>query len=165
MHCETIKNEQRIRKDANKENKNIKELMNKCVQIIFDSIKETSPNMVEDNFISDESEDKIKNEKNNLEDNEQEEEFDIDYITEAVKKFQNYNIEMAKNLKKVEEEKEKYEKQAHENSVKAEAYKNALDQAINKINQGDEANISDVNNKSQNKKNISFEGEGEISFK
>jgi hypothetical protein len=147
------------------ENKKIKGLMNKCVQIIFDTIKETSPNMVEDNFISDESEDKIKNEKNNLEDNEQEEEFDIDYITEAVKKFQNYNIEMAKNLKKVEEEKEKYEKQAHENSVKAEAYKNALDQAINKINQGDEANISDVNNKSQNKKNISFEGEGEISFK
>ena len=119
---------------SKQENKKIKGLMNKCVQIIFDTIKETSPNMVEDNFISDESEDKIKNEKNNLEDNEQEEEFDIDYITEAVKKFQNYNIEMAKNLKKVEEEKEKYEKQAHENSVKAEAYKNALDQAINKKN-------------------------------
>jgi len=29
-----------------------------------------------------------------------EEEFDIDYITEAVKKFQNYNIEMAKKFKK-----------------------------------------------------------------
>ena len=43
------------------ENKKIKGLMNKCVQIIFDTIKETSPNMVEDNFISDESEDKIKN--------------------------------------------------------------------------------------------------------
>ena len=148
------------------ENKKLKELMNKCVQIIFDSIKETSPNMVDDNFISDESEDKIKNEKNNIEDNEQEEEFDMNYISEAVKKFQNYNIEMVKNLKKAEEEKEKFEKEAHENLIKAEAYKNTLDQAINKINQGEEGNTSDIsNNKSQNKKNFSFEGEGEISFK
>ena len=140
--------------------------MNKCVQIIFDSIKETSPNMVDDNFISDESEDKIKNEKNNIEDNGQEDEFDMNYISEAVKKFQNYNIEMVKNLKKAEEEKEKFEKEAHENLVKAEAYKNTLDQAINKINQGEEGNTSDIsNNKSQNKKNFSFEGEGEISFK
>ena len=89
--------------------------MNKCVQIIFDSIKETSPNMVEDNFISDESEDKIKNEKNNIEDNGQEDEVDMNYINEAVKKFQNFNIEMAKNLKKAEEEKQKFEKEAHEN--------------------------------------------------
>ena len=137
--------------------------MNKCVQIIFDSIKETSPNMVEDNFISDESEDKIKNEKNNIEDNGQEDEFDMNYINEAVKKFQNFNIEMAKNLKKAEEEKQKFEKEAHENLVKAEAYKNALDQAINKINLGEEGNTSDVNNnKTQLKKNFSFEGEGEI---
>ena len=122
--------------------------------------------MVEDNFISDESEDKIKNEKNNLEDNEQESEFDMDYITEAVKKFQNYNSEMAKNLKKAEEEKEKFEKQAHENLVKAEAYKSALDQAINKINLGEDGNTSDVNDKNRiNKKQFSFEGEGEISFK
>ena len=148
------------------ENKKLKELMNKCVQIIFDSIKETSPNMVDDNFISDESEDKIKNEKNNIEDNGQEDEFDMNYISEAVKKFQNYNIEMAKNLKKAEEEKEKFKKEAHENLIKAEAYKNTLDQAINKINQGEEGNTSDIsNNKSQNKKNFSFEGEGEISFK
>ena len=148
------------------ENKKLKELMNKCVQIIFDSIKETSPNMVEDNFISDESEDKIKNEKNNIEDNGQEDEFDMNYINEAVKKFQNFNIEMAKNLKKAEEEKQKFEKEAHENLVKAEAYKNALDQAINKINLGEEGNTSDVNNnKTQLKKNFSFEGEGEISFK
>ena len=148
------------------ENKKLKELMNKCVQIIFDSIKETSPNMVDDNYISDESEDKIKNEKNNIEDNGQEEEFDMNYISEAVKKFQNYNIEMVKNLKKAEEEKEKFEKEAHENLIKAEAYKNTLDQAINKINQGEEGNTSDIsNNKSQNKKNFSFEGEGEISFK
>ena len=148
------------------ENKKIKELVNKCVKIIFDSIKESSPNMVEDNFISDESEDKIKNEKNNLEDNEQESEFDMDYITEAVKKFQNYNSEMAKNLKKAEEEKEKFEKQAHENLVKAEAYKSALDQAINKINLGEDGNTSDVNDKNRiNKKQFSFEGEGEISFK
>ena len=148
------------------ENKKLKELMNKCVQIIFDSIKETSPNMVDDNFINDESEDKIKNEKNNIEDNGQEEEFDMNYISEAVKKFQNYNIEMVKNLKKAEEEKEKFEKEAHENLIKAEAYKNTLDQAINKINQGEEGNTSDIsNNKSQNKKNFSFEGEGEISFK
>ena len=147
------------------ENKKIKELMNKCVQIIFDSIKETSPNMVEDNFISDESEEKNKNEKNNAENNEQEDEFDMEYITEAVKKFQNYNMEMAKNLKKAEEEKEKYEKQAHENSVKAEAYRNALDQAINNINLGEGGNTSDVNDKNQNKKQFSFEGEGEISFK
>ena len=147
------------------ENKKIKQLMNKCVHIIFDSIKETSPNMVEENFISDESEDKIKNEKNNIVDNEQEEEFDMDYISEAVKKFQNFIVEMTNNLKKAEEEKEKYEKEAHQNLVTAEAYKNALDQAINKINLGEEGNISDINNKSINKKNISFEGEGEISFK
>ena len=146
------------------ENKNIKELMNKCVQIIFDSIKETSPNMVEDNFISDESEDKIKNEKNNL-DNEEEDEINMEYITEAVKKFQAFNNEISKQLKKAVEEKEKYEKEAHENLVKAEAYKNALDQAINKINLGEDGNTSDITEKIQNKKQFTFEGEGEISFK
>ena len=145
------------------ENQNLKNLMNKCVHIIFESIKETSPNMVED-VISEESEDKIKNNKNNQDENEEEDEFDIEYITEAVKKFQTYNTDMAKNLKKAEEDKEKYEKEAHDNLVKAEAYKNALDQAINKINIGDESN-SDIAEKSQNKRKFTFDGEGEISFK
>ena len=87
-------------------------------------------------------------------------------MSDTVKKFQNFNIEMAKNLKKAEEDKEKFEKQAHENLVKAEAYKNALDQAINKINLGEDGNNSDNNDKHQNnKKQFSFEGEGEISFK
>ena len=145
------------------ENQNLKKLMNKCVHIIFESIKETSPNMVEDG-ISEESEDKIKNNKNNQDENEEEDEFDLEYITEAVKKFQTYNTDMAKNLKKAEEDKEKYEKEAHDNLVKAEAYKNALDQAINRINLGDESN-SDIAEKSQNKRQFTFDGEGEISFK
>ena len=147
------------------ENKNLKELMNKCVHIIFESIKETSPNMVEDNLINDESEDKIKVNKNNQDENEEEEEFDMEYITEAVKKFQSFNSEIAKNLKKAEEEKIKFEKEAHENLVKAEAYKNALDQAINRINIGEEGDNSENGDKNQNKKQFTFDGDGEISFK
>ena len=143
------------------ENQNLKNLMNKCIHIIFESIKETSPNMVED-IIDEESEEKIKHNKNNQDENEEEEEFDIEYITEAVKKFQTYNNDMAKNLKNAEKEKEKYEKEAHDNLVKAEAYKNALDQAINKINLGGEGNNSEIN---QNKRQFTFDGEGEISFK
>ena len=146
------------------ENKNLKDLMNKCVQIIFESIKETSPNMIEDNLINDESDDKIKINKNNQNENEEEDEFDMEYINEAVKKFQDFNAEIAKNLKKAEEEKEKFEKEAHENLVKAEAYKNALDQAINKINIGDDNN-SDTGEKIHNKRQFTFDGEGEISFK
>ena len=147
------------------ENKNLKELMNKCMHIIFESIKETSPNMVEDNLINDESEDKIKENKNNQDENEEEEEFDMQYITEAVKKFQIFNSEISKNLKKAEEEKLKYEKEAHENLVKAEAYKNALDQAINKINMGEEGDNSENGEKSQNKRQFTFDCEGELSFK
>ena len=138
--------------------------MNKCVQIIFESIKETSPNMIEDNLINDELEDKIKVIKNEQNENEEEEEFDMEYITDAVKKFQNFNAEISKNLKKAEEEKEKFEKEAHDNLVKAEAYKSALDQAINKINIGEDNN-SDFGEKANNKRQFTFDGEGEISFK
>ena len=148
------------------ENKSLKDLINKCINIIFESIKQASPNMIEEeNLLNDDSEDKIKiNKNNNQNENEEEDEFDMEYITEAVKKFQAFNEEMAKNLKKIEEEKEKFEKEAHENLVKAEAYKNALDQAINKINMGDESN-SDLNEKNPNKRQFTFDGEGEISFK
>jgi len=150
------------------ENKNLKDLMNKCVHIIFESIKETSPNMIEDNIINDESDDKIKinNENNNNNnDNEEEDEFDLEYITEAVKKFETFNKEIAKNIKKLQEEKEKYEKEAHNNLVKAEAYKTTLDQAIKqKINEED-GNSSDIVEKIQNKRQFTFDGEGEISFK
>ena len=65
-------------KKLQKENKNLKELINKCVNIIFESIKEMAPNMVEDNIISEESEEKDKN-KNS--ENENDEEFDLNYIT------------------------------------------------------------------------------------
>ena len=149
-------------KKLQKENKNLKELINKCVNIIFESIKEMAPNMVEDNIISEESEEKDKN-KNS--ENENDEEFDLNYITEAVKKFQSYNKEILQNIKKSEEEKEKFEKQAHENEVKANAYKNALEQAINKINMGDENPNFDINDKNQNKRQFTFDGEGEVSFK
>ena len=147
------------------ENKNLKELINKCVHIISESIKETSPSMIEDNMVSEESEDKIKNNKNNQDENEEEDEFDMEYITEAVKKFQSFNAEIAKKLKAAEEEKEKYEKEAHNNLIKAEGYKKTLDQYIYKINIGEDGNSSDLNDKSQNKRQFTFDGEGEISFK
>ena len=89
------------------ENKNLKDLINKCINIIFESIKKASPNLVEEeNFLNDDSEDKIKINKNNNQnqkENEEEEEFDMEYINDAVKKFQTFNEEMAKNLKKMEE--------------------------------------------------------------
>ena len=147
------------------ENKSLKELINKCVHIISESIKETSPSMIEDNMVSEESEDKIKNNKNNQEENDEEDEFDMEYITEAVKKFQSFNQEIAKKLKTAEEEKEKYEKEAHNNLIKAEGYKKTLDQYIYKINIGEDGNSSDLNDKSQNKRQFTFDGEGEISFK
>ena len=145
------------------ENKNLKDLMNKCMHIIFESIKEASPNMVEDNLSNEELIDNIKINKSNNQKDEEEEEFDVEYINEAVKKFQTFNEEISKNLKKLKEEKEKYEKEAHENLVKAEAYKNALDQAINKINIED-GNNADINEKN-NKRKLTFDEEGELSFK
>ena len=106
------------------ENKNLKDLMNKCINIIFESIKETSPNMIEDN---------------------------------------SNNEVLLDNIKKLKEEKKKKKKEAHENLVKAEAYKNALDQAINKINIEDGNNL-DINEK-YNKTKLTFDEEGELSFK
>ena len=147
------------------ENKKLKDLISKCINIIFDSIKETSPNMIEDNIINDEIEVKIKINKNNNQEESEEEEFDMEYINNAVKKFQTFNQEMSKNLKKAEEDKQKYEKEAHENMVKAQAYKNALDKAINQINLGEDGNNSDLGEKTQNKRQFTFDGEGEISFK
>ena len=147
------------------ENKSLKELINKCVHIISESIKETSPSMIEDNMVSEESEDKIKNSKNNQDENEEEDEFDMEYITEAVKKFQSFNAEIAKKLKTAEEEKEKYEKEAHVNLIKAEGYRKTLNQYIYKINIGEDGNSSDLNDNSQKKRQFTFDGEGEISFK
>ena len=89
----------------------------------------------------------------------------MEYITEAVKKFQTFNAEIAKKLKTAEEEKEKYEKEAHNNLILAEGYKKNLDRYIDKINIGEDGNSSDLNDKSQNKRQFTFDGEGEISFK
>ena len=121
--------------------------------------------MIEDNMISEESEDKIKNNKNSQDENEKEDEFDMEYITEAVKKFQLFNAEIAKKLKAAEKEKEKYEKEAHNNLIKAEEYKKNLDQYINKINISEDGNSSDLNDKNPNRRQFTFDGEGEISFK
>ena len=139
---------QRINKELENENKFLKGVINECVSTIFESIKESAPNMVEE----DENTFGINIRNNNIpinisDNNFNENNFDPDIIQDAVNKFKEYNSQINEQIKQLQEEKNNYEKEAHSNLVKANAYKNALDDAINKINN----NMNEENNQKNSK--------------
>ena len=139
---------QRINKELENENKFLKGIINECVSTIFESIKESAPNMVEE----DENTFGINIRNNNIpinisDNNFNENNFDSDIIQDAVNKFKEYNSQINEQIKQLQEEKNNYEKEAHSNLVKANAYKNALDDAINKINN----NMNEENNQKNSK--------------
>ena len=149
---------QKINKELEEENKFLKGVINECVSTIFESIKKSAPNMVEDdentfgiNIGNDNIPINILDNKKQLNDNN----FDPDVIQDAVNKFKEYNIQINEQIRQLEEEKEKFEKEAHSNLVTANVYKNTLDDAINKMNH----NINEENNqKSNNNKSEKEDG-------
>ena len=125
------------------ENKNLKHLLNKNIAVISHFMK----NKNNDNLV-------INLLQNNLTLNltNEDEKINKEEISEILKKFENYLNELNTNLKNLKESKNKYKKQAHENEIKANAYKKSLDEMINKIEVNEEKN--NVNNIDNNKQNI-----------
>ena len=123
--------------DTNKlenENKFLKDLITECINTIFSSIKEKNPEFV------DEEDEEFKN--INLK-----KEFDKEFVKEAVQKFEVYNNLVNEQFNQLKEDKVKLENELHNLQIKSKTYKEALDNAINKINQN---NISDELRKSNN---------------
>ena len=123
--------------DTNKlenENKFLKDLITECIHTIFSSIKEKNPEFV------DEEDEEFKNIN-------QKKEFDKEFVKEAVQKFEIYNNLVNEQFNQLKEDKLKLENELHNLQIKSKTYKEALDNAINKINQN---NISDELRKSNN---------------
>ena len=123
--------------DTNKlenENKFLKDLITECIHTIFSSIKEKNPEFV------DEEDEEFKNIN-------QKKEFDKEFVKEAVQKFELYNNLVNEQFNQLKEDKLKLENELHNLQIKSKTYKEALDNAINKINQN---NISDELRKSNN---------------
>ena len=123
--------------DTNKlenENQFLKDLITECINTIFSCIKEKNPEFV------DEEDEEFQNIK-------QKKEFDKEFVKEAVQKFEIYNNLVNEQFNQLKEEKLKLENEIHNLQIKSKTYKEALDNAINKINQN---NISDELRKSNN---------------
>ena len=118
------------------ENKYLKDLISECISTIFTSIKEKNPEFV------DEEDEEFKNITKK--------EFDKEFVKEAVQKFEIYNNLVNEQFIQLKEDKNKLENELHNLQIKSKTYKEALDNAINKINQN---NISDEFRKSQNDEN------------
>ena len=122
------------------EKNELKKLINNCITIIFQTIKENSPDMVDDNLFENIN---INEGNNNLK-------VYINFINDNIKKFQIYIKEITSYLQKEIKEKEKYEKEAHENLLKAREYKSALEQALEKFNIEDNNNDNIKDNNETN---------------
>ena len=154
---------------VNNENQYLKSFFKECVNSIFASIKETAPHMVEDeseisfNIVSGPSTPNVNNNNNLLIDSKGKEiqnkdddllllssTFDPEVISTAVSKFKAYNEEITDQLKQLTLEKEHLEKEAHDNLVKAKAYKSALDDAISRVNASYTNTNEDINMNNNN---------------
>ena len=124
------------------ENKNLKYLLNKNITMISHFMKTKNGDNLVINLL-----------QNNLALNltNEDEKINKEEISEILKKFENYLSELNTNLKNLKESKNKYKKQAHENEIKANAYKKSLDEMINKIEVNEENN--NTNNIDNNKQN------------
>lgn len=129
------------------ENQFLKNFFTECTTTIFESIKQQAPHMIDEesdisfNIVSGpnspinllDSKNKSPKEEKSKQ-NQSITSFDPEMISSAVAKFKAYNQEINEQIKKLTEEKEEIEKEAHHNLVKANAYKTALDDAITKMN-------------------------------
>ena len=129
------------------ENQFLKNFFTECTTTIFESIKQQAPHMIDEesdisfNIVSGpnspinllDSKNKSPKEEKSKQ-NQSVASFDPEMISSAVAKFKAYNQEINEQIKKLTEEKEEIEKEAHHNLVKANAYKTALDDAITKMN-------------------------------
>ena len=151
-------------KKLTEENQFLKNFFTECTTTIFESIKEQAPHMVEEesdisfNIVSGpNSPINLLDSKNTASPGQGKSKsgivsFDPEVISNAVSRFKAYNQEINEQLKKLAEEKEELEKEAHKNLVTANAYKVALDDAISKMNShmANEENEMNTNKNSPN---------------
>lgn len=157
-------------KKLTEENQFLKNFFTECTTTIFESIKEQAPHMVEEesdisfNIVSGpNSPINLLDSKNTASPGQAKSKsgrvvsFDPEVISNAVSRFKAYNQEINEQIKKLTEEKEEKEKEAHKNLVTANAYKAALDDAISKMNShmaNEENEINSNKNSPNNGTNI-----------
>ena len=150
------------------ENESLKKSISKFIDLINNLLKEENIDSQNDKNIkinSNKEEIKIENNDNNN--------LDIEYISNLINKFQEYNNNLKIKLKKLNEEKEKLLRESNENLQQLEKYKKNLDEKSNINDEKENLNnkINNIfdeeekNNNQKSKTSLNFDIEGDLSFK
>ena len=107
------------------EKNRLKSLIDNCMKIIFLTMEENSPDLIDEISNNDNNEDND-NDDEDIIDNGNIESY-INLVNNNIKKFQSYNKEVNSQL-------QKYKREANENSLRSKEYKDALEQLLNKNN-------------------------------
>ena len=124
------------------EKNRLKSLIDNCMKIIFLTMEENSPDLIDEISNNDNNEDND-NDDEDIIDNGNIESY-INLVNNNIKKFQSYNKEVNSQL-------QKYKREANENSLRSKEYKDALEQLLNKNNNEEiEENHNIKENKEKN---------------
>ena len=107
------------------EKNRLKSLIDNCMKIIFVTMEDNSPDLIDEISNNDNIEDND-NDDEDIIDNDNIESY-INLVNNNIKKFESYNKEVNSQL-------QKYKREANENSLRSKEYKNALEQLLNKNN-------------------------------
>ena len=107
------------------EKNRLKSLIDNCMKIIFVTMEDNSPDLIDEISNNDNIEDND-NDDEDIIDNDNIESY-INLVNNNIKKFQSYNKEVNSQL-------QKYKREANENSLRSKEYKDALEQLLNKNN-------------------------------
>jgi len=125
----SLANKNEIINKLTEEKNRLKSLIDNCIKIIFETMKENSPDLIDEITDNDNNEDNNNDNGNDDEDfidNDNIESY-INFVNNNIKKFQSYNKEINSQL-------QKYKREANENSLRSKEYKEALEQFLNKNN-------------------------------
>ena len=107
------------------EKNRLKSLIDNCMKIIFVTMEDNSPDLIDEISNNDNIEDND-NDDEDIIDNDNIESY-INLVNNNIKKFESYNKEVNSQL-------QKYKREANENSLRSKEYKDALEQLLNKNN-------------------------------
>ena len=130
------------------EKNRLKSLIDNCIKLIFETMKENSPDLLDEISNNDNNEDNYNDDEDILDNNNIESY--INFVNNNIKKFQSYNKEINSQI-------QKYKREANENSLRSKEYKEALEQFFNKNNNEEieeNDNIKECKEKNENNENL-----------
>jgi len=125
----SLANKNEIINKLTEEKNRLKSLIDNCIKIIFETMKENSPDLIDeitDNNNNEDNDNDNGNDDEDFIDNDNIESY-INFVNNNIKKFQSYNKEIYSQF-------QKYKREANENSLRSKEYKEALEQFLNKNN-------------------------------